>query len=511
MAGPVEPISHREQRLVGDSDIDELGHVSNLNYIRWILDVALGHSKQVGYDYAKYLQLGLVFVVRRHEVEYLRPAFAGDRLELRTWIEKWSAATSVRHTRICRLADGQELVRGVTTWALVSLRDGRPSRIPAKMKAAFAQPPIAAAAAPKTKAKESSPKRRSPKKVAAKKVADKKVADKKLAAEKAAAEKAAAEKAAAEKAAAEKAAAEKAAAEKAAAKKAAAKKAAAKKAAKNAAAKKENVAVASDAPVRPFVKWAGGKRSLLGQLRAHMPAQFKRYHEPFVGSGALFFDLKPTRANLADNNERLIRSYRGLRDDVEGVIKRLRKCPHDKEFFLKLRRRDIDRESDAAVAAWFLYLNRVGFNGLYRVNSKNEFNVPFGRYKNPTICNEPRLRACSAALKDVRLEVEDFEKAARRARKGDMVYFDPPYVPLSQTSSFRAYTSGGFDMEDHVRLRDLALALRGKGVHVLLSNSAAPAVRELYGSDFELIEVRARRSINSKIDSRQEIAELLIR
>ncbi len=451
MSEPVTPPSHCEQRLVGDSDIDELGHVSNLNYIRWILELAMGHSKRVGYDYAKYLQLGKVFVVRRHEVDYLSPAVAGDVLRLHTWIEKWSAATSVRQTRIYRVADGQELVRGATTWALVSLAEGRPCRIPADMKEDFAQPLGEAAKPPANKQKASPP----AKKPKAKPQAKKPKAKRKT--------------------------------------------------------RKKETAVAVEGPVRPFVKWAGGKRGLLGQLRGHLPEQFNRYHEPFVGSGALFFDLMPARANLADNNERLIRSYRGLRDDLDGVIKRLRTYPHDKTFFLDLRRQNIDRKSDAAVAAWFIFLNRVGFNGLYRVNSRNEFNVPFGRYKNPNICNEPRLRACSAALQKVRLEVEDFEKAARRARKGDFVYFDPPYVPLSQTSSFRHYTKDGFGEAEHARLRDLALYLRKRGVHVLLSNSSAPLVRELYGADFQLIEVQARRSINSKIDRRQEITELLIK
>ena len=262
---------------------------------------------------------------------------------------------------------------------------------------------------------------------------------------------------------------------------------------------------------RPFVKWVGGKRQLLDRLVRYIPERFGTYHEPFVGGGALFFHLRPERACLSDSNERLIRTYRGLRDDPERVIELLREYPHDKEFFLEFRTRDIDAsECDAEVAAWFIYLNKTAYNGLYRVNSKNIFNVPFGDNKNPNICDADNIRACSRALQTAKLEVGDFETVLDRAKPRDFVYFDPPYVPLSVTSAFTSYTRDGFDMNDQVRLRDVALELKKRGVYVLLSNSSAPAVRELY-ADFELIEVRARRAVNCKVEGRGEVKELLIR
>jgi DNA adenine methylase len=175
-----------------------------------------------------------------------------------------------------------------------------------------------------------------------------------------------------------------------------------------------------------------------------------------------------------------------------------------------MRARDIDAENDVEVAAWFIYLNKTSYNGLYRVNSKNRYNVPFGDYARPNFCDEETLRGCSERLKRVRLEICDFQRAARRARAGDLVYFDPPYVPLSVTSYFTSYTKDGFDMEDQRRLRDVALELKKRGVHVLISNSSAPAVYELYAKGFRINEVTARRDINCQSGGRGHITELLI-
>jgi DNA adenine methylase len=262
---------------------------------------------------------------------------------------------------------------------------------------------------------------------------------------------------------------------------------------------------------RPFVKWAGGKRQLLPALLEHAPPCSRRYFEPFVGGGALFFSLRPRHAVLADVNDRLIRTYKGVRDDVEDVIRLLRSYPHESGFFYRLRDTDIDAGSNAEVAAWFIYLNKTGFNGLYRVNRDNRFNVPFGRYANPNICDEPTLRACSAALANTELLVADFAVAVAKAKRGDFVYFDPPYVPLSKSSSFTSYTSHGFEPEEQTRLRDTARKLKDRGVHILLSNSSAPFVRDLYKAGFEIIEVSATRSVNSKATARGAIVELLIR
>lgn len=265
-----------------------------------------------------------------------------------------------------------------------------------------------------------------------------------------------------------------------------------------------------DVVARPFIKWVGGKRQLVDRMRRYVPEEFGTYHEPFVGGGALFFELLPRNASLSDLNERLIRTYRGIRDQPEKIIERLREYPHDKEFFLEMRAKDIDSCEDDEVAAWFIYLNKTGFNGLYRVNSRNVFNVPFGDNENTTICDEKNIRACSRALQSVKLEVSPFEAVLDRAEPGDFVYFDPPYVPLSVTSSFTSYTSAGFDMAAQIRLRDVALALKSRGVHVLLSNSSAPAVREIY-AEFEQVEVSATRAVNSRVEGRGKIVELLMR
>lgn len=262
---------------------------------------------------------------------------------------------------------------------------------------------------------------------------------------------------------------------------------------------------------RPFIKWVGGKRQLLPHLLRHVPDRYQRYFEPFIGGGALFFAARPSNAVLADVNERLIRTYKGVRDDVETVIRLLKKYPHNSTFFYELREAPIDSGTDAEVAAWFIYLNKTGFNGLYRVNKANRFNVPFGRYANPNICDEENLRACATSLSNVELMVADFEVVVAKAKRGDFVYFDPPYVPLSITSSFTSYTSHGFAAGQQVRLRDTALKLKKRGVRVLVSNSSAAFVRELYSDDFEMIEVAALRLVNSKGAARGSVAELLMK
>jgi len=265
---------------------------------------------------------------------------------------------------------------------------------------------------------------------------------------------------------------------------------------------------------QPFLKWAGGKRHLIAQMLPHLPERFGRYHEPFLGGGALFFFLSRRlgrrHAFLADSNPRLVRTYLGLRDDPERVMRLLKSYPHDRQFFLEMRAQPVDQLSNAEIAAWLIYLNKTAYNGLYRVNSRNVFNVPFGDYVRPKICDEPTLRACAASLRRARIEQLDFEAAALRAEPGDLVYFDPPYVPLSSTSSFTSYTSQGFGPEDHRRLRDLALLLKERGVSVLVSNSSARSVRGLYAEGFVLTRLSARRSINSRIDQRGRISELLM-
>jgi DNA adenine methylase len=264
--------------------------------------------------------------------------------------------------------------------------------------------------------------------------------------------------------------------------------------------------------VNPFLKWVGGKRQLLPEIMKHVPVSYDRYWEPFVGGGALFFHLTHTdlghSATLVDANEELIRTYTAIRDEVENVIARLSTYPYEHAFYYRMR--TLTPSSEAEVAARMIYLNRAGFNGLYRVNRQGKFNVPFGRYTNPTICNGDTLRACSKGLQNTTLRFGDFALSVSDVKKEDFVYFDPPYVPLTVTSNFTQYAKTGFSAQDQVRLRDFALTLKRRGVRVLLSNSSAPFVRELYGKDFTLHEVDARRAVNCDAKKRGNVKELLI-
>jgi DNA adenine methylase len=263
---------------------------------------------------------------------------------------------------------------------------------------------------------------------------------------------------------------------------------------------------------KPFVKWAGGKRQLLDEISRRMPPKFGNYHEPFVGGGAVFFALAAgKKAYLSDSNERLVRCYKGIRDNVDEVIARLKGYRKTRDEFMKVRAVDIDSApGDAEVAAWFIYVNKLGFNGLYRVNSKNKFNVPYGANEHKEIYDERNLRACARALAHAHIEREDFSEVRHRAKPGDLVYFDPPYIPLSATSSFTSYTAGGFTSADQVALRDLARELKELRVHVVLSNS--PPAAALYSKElgFEVQEVLALRVVNSNAALRGKITELLI-
>ncbi|MFH1468192.1 MAG: DNA adenine methylase [Pseudomonadota bacterium] len=272
-------------------------------------------------------------------------------------------------------------------------------------------------------------------------------------------------------------------------------------------------------PGDPFVKWAGGKRTVVPFLRPHLPRRLRTYHEPFVGGGALFFALAADEprsfvsAQLSDLNPRLVRTYTSVRDHVEELIEALMVHAErdSEEYFYSVRQQPIDQRSDVEVAAWLLYMNRAAFNGLYRVNSKGIFNVPYGRYANPTICPAKHLRACSAFLQGVQIAHEPFTAVQERAREGDAVYFDPPYVPLSTTASFTAYTREGFGPDDQRALRDLSVALAARGVRVILSNHDTPDVRALYDEEhFTLEVVPVVRAINSKGSGRGAVAELVI-
>jgi DNA adenine methylase len=262
-------------------------------------------------------------------------------------------------------------------------------------------------------------------------------------------------------------------------------------------------------PAGPFVKWVGGKTSLLPELLRHVPDRLRRYHEPFVGGGALFFAVAPRRATLSDQNGELVHCYRQVRDDVYGVLGALACHVYAKEHYQTIRALEPRELMPADRAARFIYLNKTCFNGLWRVNRAGRFNVPIGRYKNPRFHDPSTLIAAHEALKGVDLLHAPFEESLGKAAPGDFVYLDPPYDPVSATSSFASYTAGGFTWDDQKRLARACIALNRRGVRFLLSNSATARVRELYRG-FEQRLVRAPRFINSKAESRGRVDELLV-
>ncbi|MEZ4272849.1 MAG: DNA adenine methylase [Myxococcota bacterium] len=260
---------------------------------------------------------------------------------------------------------------------------------------------------------------------------------------------------------------------------------------------------------KPFLKWAGGKTQLLPEILARFPTRFGRYFEPFVGGGAVFFALGPRRAVLTDINENLINTYKMIRDDLDGVIAALDKHRATEEHFYRVRAQNPAALSPLQAAARTIYLNRTCFNGLYRVNAKGQFNVPYGRYERPNICNVANLQAVCLALRGVDLRVSDVVKATTGAKRGDLIYFDPPYDPVSPTASFTSYTAGRFGREDQARLARRFGELAAKGVHVVLSNADTPLICDLY-KDFRIERVRARRAINSRADRRGPVSEVII-
>jgi DNA adenine methylase len=270
---------------------------------------------------------------------------------------------------------------------------------------------------------------------------------------------------------------------------------------------------------RPFLKWCGGKSKLVPELLKLAPASYRIYHEPFIGGGALFFALKPKTAVISDANERLIRTYRAIRDNVFNLVGALHayedaykaSCLSQSFYYAVRNTENVDAMSNVDVAAWFIFLNKTCFNGLYRVNASGKFNVPQGKFSSPpTICDSENLFACSEALQNIEIKHAGFYSSYGAVQYDDFWYADPPYVPLSGTSDFTSYTSDGFGLNDQATLRDTAALLKQRGAHVLLSNSSAPLVRDLYAG-FEIHEIYARRNINSKGDGRGAVKELLIR
>lgn len=253
---------------------------------------------------------------------------------------------------------------------------------------------------------------------------------------------------------------------------------------------------------KPIVKWAGGKRQMLEVLNENRPRSFNKYIEPFVGGGALFFDLEPEEAIISDVNPELINLYRVVVENVEGLIEKLSLMKNEEEYYYKVRALVPEELSKLDRAARMLYLNKTCFNGLYRVNKKNEFNVPFGRYKNPKICDEENLRRASRALQKATILEASYEEVLNKyAEPGDFIFIDPPYVPISKYSDFKRYTKDQFGLQDQERLSKLTHELYEKGCSVLLTNSNHPLVHELY-EPFEIEVHETRRSINSVSNKR---------
>jgi DNA adenine methylase len=272
-------------------------------------------------------------------------------------------------------------------------------------------------------------------------------------------------------------------------------------------------AFASPTRAQPIVKWVGGKGKLLGELVRRAPGSYRRYFEPFAGGAALFFHLAPRAAVLSDVNADLVACYRAVRDDVEAVIAALaeHRERHSVEYYYAVRDGWNDgRAADAAArAATFIYLNKTCYNGLWRVNRRGDFNVPAGRYTNPAILDAERLRAASRVLAAAALEVAPFDRVLDEARRGDFVYFDPPYDPVSPTADFTSYAAGGFAAADQERLAQSFARLAERGCAVMLSNSDTPFTRRLYAR-FRVERVYTTRAVNSRADRRGAVAEIVV-
>lgn len=255
-------------------------------------------------------------------------------------------------------------------------------------------------------------------------------------------------------------------------------------------------------PAKPVLKWAGGKRQLLPELLAALPTTFRRYVEPMVGGGALFFTLAPQRALVADSNPELINLYRTIVSDLDGMIDLAAAWPLDEKTFYELRDLRFEDLDTTHAAARLLYLNRTCFNGLYRVNRQGQFNVPWGQYKQPKIIDRPVLEAARSSLRRAEILLGDYVQVLRsNAQAGDVVFLDPPYLPISEYSDFKRYTKEQFREDDHRRMRALVEELRERGCTTLITNSNHPLMHELY-EGYSIRVVDTRRNINSRADRR---------
>lgn len=266
--------------------------------------------------------------------------------------------------------------------------------------------------------------------------------------------------------------------------------------------------------VYPFVKWAGGKRQLIPKIKPYIPKKFNNYLEPFVGGGAMLFYLLPDRAVIIDNNMELINCYEVIKKNAEELIESLKNYKYNKDYYYEIRALDQKLDvynslSNVEKAARTIFLNKTGYNGLYRVNSKGRFNVPFGRHKNPKICDKKNLKAVQKAIQNVEILHGSFEICLNYAKEDDFVYFDPPYYPLSDTALFTSYTKENFGKESQIQLYEVFKELDARGCKLLLSNSYCNFILDLY-NEFKIITIRAKRAINSDSSKRGFINEVLI-
>lgn len=270
--------------------------------------------------------------------------------------------------------------------------------------------------------------------------------------------------------------------------------------------------------VAPFLKWVGGKRQLMHSIVEHLPENIKdyKYIEPFIGGGAVLFDLQPKNAIINDFNEELINVYQVIKNNLDELILDLKKHKNDAEYFYSIRGLDRNGEfkklTDVQRASRIIFLNKTCFNGLYRVNNAGEFNSPFGRYKNPNIVNEPTLKAVNKFLNSNKIEIKsgDYSEILKQTDKKCFVYLDPPYHPISEGSNFTGYIQGGWNIDNQIDLKTACDELHKKGVKFLLSNSSSDFIKDLY-KDYKITIVKANRAINSNGADRGEVDEVLIR
>ena len=264
---------------------------------------------------------------------------------------------------------------------------------------------------------------------------------------------------------------------------------------------------------RPVVKWVGGKRQLMKEIKNNMPANYNNYFEPFIGGGALFFELKNEGCYINDYNDELINLYQVIKDNPVGLIEDLKHHTNTEDHYYHIREMDrspnYSQTSTIKRASRLIFLNRTGYNGLYRVNRSGQNNVPFGRYKNPKIVDEENIMSCSELLQKTTITNGDFENIKGHIKKEDFIYFDPPYVPVSDTSSFTSYTANGFDDDMQRRLKALCDYINEIGAYFMLSNSCAAMIQDLY-KEYTIKMVTANRALNCKANGRGKVNEVLV-